>query len=334
MSKEFKVGLMAVVSGVTLYLGFNFLKGADLFSSTRTYYAYYDNVDGLTVSNAVMLNGLAVGRVEDIDRLPERNNTLRVAIDIDHDVVLGERSEAVLTDSDLLGGKMIRLEIGQVATPLNAEDTLIGTVEIGLAEKIGDKAMPVLDDVDSITTSLRRTLASFEHTAAHINTMLVDLEGTSTQLRLTVNENRGNLRGITANMNSFTRTLAQTDDQLAPLLTKMNGFADTLQALELAAAVEKLNASITELNGVMAKVNSGEGSMGQLVTDEALYNNLNESAANLSSLLADLEENPKRYVHFSVFGRKDKKRDRDDEEEDDEAPEDASTPATAGTAGP
>lgn len=315
---------MAVVSGTILYLGFNFLKGADLFSSTRTYYVYYDDVDGLTVSNAVMLNGLAVGRVEDIDRLPERNNALRVAIDIDDDIVLGKQSQAVLIDSDLLGGKMIRLDLGAVREPLNAEDTVMGVIDVGLADKIAEKAMPVLEDVDSITTSLKRTLASFEGTAAHINTMLADLEGTSTELRLTIGENRNHIRGTMSNLNSFTRTLAATDDQLGPLLSKMNGFADTLQALEVAAAVNNLNQSIAKLNGVMAKINNGEGSMGQLVTNQALYDNLNSSSAELSLLLEDLRENPKRYVHFSIFGRKDKG--------DDKTVDDPPASSTAGTA--
>ncbi|SDK26783.1 phospholipid/cholesterol/gamma-HCH transport system substrate-binding protein [Catalinimonas alkaloidigena] len=320
VSKEFKVGLLTLVSGTILYLGFNFLKGADLFSSSRTYYTFYENVDGLTVSNAVMLNGLAVGRVEEIKRLPERNNMLQVAIDIDDDIVLGRESRAVLTDGDLLGGKMIRLELGDVKVALNAEDTLTGTVDESIVDLLQEKTLPVMDNLNQMSNTLNGIISGFSGTADSVNMMLREARLSTNQLRLTLSENRENILGITRDLSQFTGSLTEYDAQIGPMLTKLNAVADTLQQMELAAAVQNVNQSVANLNATLAKVNKGEGTLGKLANDAAMYNNLNASLSSLDELLVDLREHPKRYVHFSIFGRKDKS-DKDDDQEEETTPE-------------
>ncbi len=312
LSKELKVGLLAVFSITVLYIGFNFLKGADLFSSTRSYYVVYDDIDGLTVSNAVMLNGLSVGRVQRIRLMPHRNNHLLVTIEVDEDIILGENSKAVLTDSDLLGGKTVNLEIGTITRQLHGEDTLIAEKAQGVADLLQQKAVPVLDNLDSTAVALFNLIRGFEGTAGQVRNTLGNLEQSSTSLRGIMDENRTKIGSITANMSTLSASLIESNRQLQPILAKVNNFADTLNHMELAKAVDNANRSMEDLNRLLTKINQGQGSLGKLANNDSLYNNLNHSSQSLDNLLRDVKTNPGRYINISVFGRN---RNRDQEQQ-------------------
>lgn len=306
LSKEFKVGLFALIGGIILYLGFNYLKGADLFSSTRRYYVVYDNIDGLTVSNAVMLNGMAVGRVEKIKMLPERNNYLLIAMEVNENIILNDSSVAVLTDSDLLGGKTIDLAIHQGTRRLEAEDTLRSGKSQGITDILQQKAVPVLDNLDSTAVALHRIMQEFEGTATVLQSTLKNFQQSSSTLNTMMAENRGNVKKIAANFAQLSSSLVETERNLKPILAKMNTFADTLNSMELAKAVDNANKSMQELNTMMAKINQGQGTMGKLVNNDSLYNNLNSTSNSLDLLLKDIKTNPRRYINVSVFGRREK----------------------------
>jgi phospholipid/cholesterol/gamma-HCH transport system substrate-binding protein len=302
ISKEAKVGLLALVSGVVLYLGFNFLKGVDFFSPNNRYFVVYDNVDGLTVSNPVMLNGYAVGRVRNITLLPHRGNHWLVSIDVSSEIGLGDSTLAVLADSDLLGGKTIALDIRRGNRSLATGDTLIGTKEQGLTTILKEKTLPVIDALDSTMVSLNRLVREFEGAGTKINGTLTNLQQTSAALESTIQANQANLGQITSNFSRLSSTLADPVVGMQPMLEKMNTFADSLNQMELAKAVENANQSIANLNEVLAKINDGQGSLGRLVKDDSLYSNLNRTAADLDRLFIDVRQNPRRYINFSVFG--------------------------------
>ena len=306
ISKETKIGVLAIVAGVLLYFGFNFLKGQDFFSSTIKYYVVYKNIDGLTESNPITLNGLTVGKVKGIEILKDRNNALKVTFDVKRGISLNDSTVALLANNGLLGGKVIMLHIGKGKRELVENDSLRGLIEKGLSEMIQEKATPVLSNIDSTVYSFNKRLKEFETVEANLNKLLINFNNTATTLNLAISENRVALGSMLKNLNSLTNTLNDPVNGIKPLMAKANKFADTVNRMELAKTVNKTNQTIENLNILLAKINSGQGSVGKLMKDDSLYINMNHTAADLDKLFIDLRERPKRYVHFSLFGSKDK----------------------------
>lgn len=310
-SKEFKVGLLALVAGVLMYFGVSFLKGSDFLSSTNTYYAIYEDIDGLTVSNQVLLNGLTVGRVSKITILQQQNNKLLVAIDVENDIVLGDSTVAVLMNSDLLGSKAISLQVGKITTPKQDKDTLISVIDKGFTDAIKQTAMPIIDNIDSAFANINILLANLNQNNEAINSTFTNLNAASDDLKLVASESRQKLAEIMTNVNSLTTALSDPNNGIEPFLAKMNSLADSLNDLPLKQTVNEAHLAMNNLQEITEKINAGNGSLGKLMNNDSLYDNFNSSARSLDRLLIDLRENPNRYIHFSVFGRKDKNDDNE-----------------------
>lgn len=303
LSKELKVGLLAIVSLVILYLGFNFLKGTDFLSPNTGYYTVYDNVDGLTIGNQVMVNGLSVGRVRDIRIMQNQGNKLLVNLDVNSDIVLGDSTVAILAEDGLLGGKYVNLRIGSVTRQLEKNDTIASSVEQGLTDAIATRAAPIAANLDSTIISINLLAKKFASLSGSLDSTLQNLQRTSATLNGTVTENRVAIREMLTNLNN---TLSDTQGGLKPLMIKANQFADTLNQMQLAQTVSGVNQSVANLNRTLDNINKGEGTLGKLAKNDSLYRNTNSALANLDSLFIDLKAHPKRYVHFSLFGKKDK----------------------------
>ncbi|GAB2597384.1 MlaD family protein [Spirosoma areae] len=306
VSKEVKVGLLAVVALLMLYFGFRFLKGSDFFSSTHKYQVVYDNIDGLVASNPVRINGLSVGRVKDIQILQNQENKLLVTLELNNDILVTKGSRAVLSDDGLLGGKEIQLSINARQPQLEEGGMLVSVKETGLSALIREKTLPVLNNVDSLTYQLNRVVAQFDQTGVMLKQTLQSANSGVKTLDLTIAENRAGLKATLASVNHLATSLVETEQQLKPILAKADTFADSLQGLQLKQTLLTVNKTVDNLQRILADVNNGRGSLGKLTSDEALYTNVNKTTASLEKLLTDLRENPKRYVHFSLFGRKDK----------------------------
>jgi phospholipid/cholesterol/gamma-HCH transport system substrate-binding protein len=304
LSKEVKVGLLALVSGAVLYIGFNFLKGVDFLSPTKTYYVMYVNVDGLTVSNPVQLNGLNIGQVDKIKILTKNNNKILVSLKVDEKILLGDSTFAKLSTTDLLGSKSIQLQIGKNTKIFESGDTLMGIKEQAMSELISQKALPIMSNLDSTVIKLNALFG--DEMGTSVKNTMHNFELASHDLKLMVSENRTNMGQISANLVSLSNSLKETEKNLSPLLDKMNKFADTLNDLELKAMVNSAKSSMKSLEDITSKINKAEGSLGSLVNDKVLYNNLSAAAKDLDVLFLDIQKHPKRYVSFSVFGGKDK----------------------------
>jgi phospholipid/cholesterol/gamma-HCH transport system substrate-binding protein len=314
ISKEVKVGLLALVSGVILYLGFNFLKGSDFFSPNNNYFVVYDDIGGLTESNTVMLNGLSVGRVKKIHLLQDHGNKLLVELDIDKEVILSDSTAAILASSSVLGGKAIELKIGPGNRVLQSEDTLIAAVEQNLSEMISQKITPITENVDTALVNLNILIRKFQSMSNSIDATLVNLRNTSSTLNTTLEQNQSAIAGISSNLRTLSASLNDPQTGVKPMLGKFNSFADTLSNMQLAQTVERTNQSINNLNQMLSRINQGDGTIGKLAKNDSLYNNLNQFASDLDALVVDLKANPKRYVTISVFGRRDKKDSKPKEE--------------------
>ncbi len=307
ISKEFKIGLFSIVSIALLYLGFNFLKGIDFFSSSNKYYAVYKNIDGLQVSNSVIINGLAVGRVSDIDFLQNEENKIVVELDIEGDILLDDSTTAFLISEGFLGGKAIELRIpGEIRNPLQDGDTLRSDIAMGLIESITEQTLPVANDAGALIRKLNAVLDSLVKTELEIRGMIGNVNQTLELTYGIVEDNRSNLKTSFENIRGITMQLNESTSVLKDVLSKTDVFIDSLNNLEMSQAVDNIALASESLHSLMSNLENGEGTAGRLLNDDSLYLNLNKSAEDLDKLLIDLRENPKRYVHFSLFGRKDK----------------------------
>jgi phospholipid/cholesterol/gamma-HCH transport system substrate-binding protein len=300
ITKEVKVGLLALVAGVVLYIGFNFLKGVDFFSPVKRYYIVYKNIDGLSTSNPVILNGLTVGRVNSIQLLTKRNFQILVAVDVDDALQLGDSTMATLSNSDLLGGKSIILKLGKNSKLYSNGDTLKGVTDKNLTQELAEKAMPILTNLDSTVVKLNRVFG--DEMGNSVQKILHNFEIASHDLKILMSINKSNIATITTNFADLSASLKETEKSFKPLLASMNAFADSLNDLELKKTISNANIAMKNLHEVTEKINKGEGSLGALVNDKTMYNNLNQSIKDLDALLVDVKKSPKRYVHFSVFG--------------------------------
>ncbi len=306
VSKELKVGILSVVTVAMLYFGFNFLKGSDLFSDTNTYFVVYDNVDGLTSSNPVTLNGLSVGRVQGIKIQQDKNNQLLVAMEVRKDILLRQGTQAILADGGLLGDKVIRLQISPTGAQLANGDTLRGTKEAGISALLQARTLPVMDKADSLVRNLNVVTQGFRETGAILNQVLRNYDETGTVLRSTLQSNQKDLSALITNLSQLSGSLVETEKKVAPLLAKADTFADSLKALRLGETVNRANQLVYQMEQLVASVKTGQGTASKLINDDRLYDNLNYTMISLNQLLANLRENPKRYVNVSIFGKKDK----------------------------
>ncbi|WP_338765028.1 MlaD family protein [Bernardetia sp. ABR2-2B] len=313
ISKEFKVGLLVVVAGALLYLGFNFLKGRDFFSSDNTFYTFYEDIDGLTISNQVIINGYAVGRVDKIELLPEEGNKLMVTLKVKKDIGVTEGSTPMLADGGLLGGKQINLILGK-GKLLESGDTLVSGLELGLTDMIAEKAAPLAKNIDSTALVLKNMLVQYEAMSGSIGEILENTKMTTASINGILSDNREQLKNITANLAALTSSLKDTEAQFKPIIAKLNTFAESLNELEIGEISKKSNELLAELNKTTQAINNADGSLGKLIHSDSLYQQLNYTVSDLDRLLIDLREHPQRYVHLSVFGRKQNKDDKKDED--------------------
>lgn len=311
MSKEFKVGLLALVAGVLLYLGFNFLKGSDFMSRDNEFYVIYDDVDGLTVSNPVMLNGLAVGRVSEIKILQNEGNKLLVKLDIDDKIRITDSTVASLGSSDLLGSKAVMIDVRPSKKYLESGDTIPGSYQTGITQILKEKGVPLLEHVDSLTY---RLAAVFDpEMRNNLQGVVADLRTTMASLRRIMDDNEAKIGNITSNLDRLSNSLNGTAQKLDPILANMNAMTDSLRRADLPSVIRNANQAVGDMKNIMARIERGEGTAGKLLKNDSLYNNLSNATESLDRLLIDLRRNPKRYVHFSVFGRKDRGPKNDDE---------------------
>lgn len=314
-SKEFKVGLFVAITLVLLYFGFNFLKGIDFFSTRSNYYAIYGNVDQLTPSNPVLISGVTVGRVKTVKILQGKQNRVLVELEIDSDIVLYESTKAVL-NSELLGGKSVILDIGQVTKPLEPGDTLKTEVPKGLLDVFADTAEPLGNSIQTTLKKMNGLLDGLTKNSQRLDTVLLGLKTTPGALNKTlanasgkIDELSGSLKGVADNLNG-------TLTELKPAITNFKILSDSLKRLELNKTLTKTQQTIGKLNETLGKLSKGDNTASKLLTEDSLYVNLNKVLKGLDSLSYHLNRYPK---HFTgPLGKSHKKVMRDlkkDEEE-------------------
>ena len=307
ISKEFKVGTLAITSIVILYFGFNFLKGIDLFKDTNSYYALYDNIDGLTISNPVIINGLSVGRVSNIKILQNNGNLVIVEVSIESALVLRAGTIARLVNTDFLGSKAIELILSDSSSMIYEDgDTLKSEVDEGITEFLKQSAGPVADNIGTTISRINAILENFQGNSEKINVTLENFQGISKTLNHELPGLTDSLSVMISNFNQTSKDLSAVLNGLKPILENTAQLTDSLKTLELSKTLAKTQEMLDNLNANLVSLKDGNGTMGKLMHDDSLYVYMSNTARDLDRLLVDLEANPGMYVQFSVFGKKDK----------------------------
>ena len=305
ISKEVKIALMAIVAIVLLWIGLNFLKGINVFSSTNTYYVKFHNIQGLAVSNAVYANGYPVGIVRDIKYDYSRTDNVVVCIELDKSMNVPVGTTAEL-ESELMGGVKMSLVLGPNPTQnLSVGDTITGGIHEGAMTKL-EAMLPAVESLlpklDSIMGNLNRltadpALAEMLHNTAEITN---NLKESTAALNTMMHDE---VPGLMAKANRIGSNLESVSDQLAQ--TDIKGTVDNANATlaGLRQTTDNLNQTTNYLSG---KLQSRDNTLGLFLNDRGVYDNLNGTLRHADSLMIDLKAHPKRYVHFSIFGKKDK----------------------------
>ena len=320
VSNEFKVGLFGAFALLALILGYNFLKGANLFSRSPHFYASYSKINGLNVANPVQVNGLNVGKVEELTINQNDSNRILVKVSISKDIQLPNNSIFRISSADLLGSKVIRLELGNSKTYAVSGDTLFGANEVSLMddvarqiEPIKIKAEKVIMTIDSVLAQVKSLFdkngkgGALTNTVIDLETTIHNIRTTTDQVNLMVKAESDRLDVILKNVSSITENLKKNNDAITHALNNIDKITDDLAKSDLKKTVDNANQAIADISVIIDKIKAGKGSLGMLVNDDKLYTNLQQSSADLDKLIIDLKANPKRYVSLSLFGGKDKK---------------------------
>jgi len=287
-TKEIKIGLTFLVAIAVLFFGFNFLKGINIFTPTNRYYAVYENIGGLAVSNSATINGYKVGQVREIKYNFSKKNPFVIEISINKDIKLPKGTVFILTDESLLGGKKIDIQLGSETTFFVTGDTIQTEVKDNFLAQISDympKISKVINNLDSITTginslianpSLQRGINSFGATMDDLNKTMAQLKAATSNLPATM----GKLDNIASN------------------------FDNKINQLDIQTIMNQINATLANIDNFTKKLNGTNSSLGLLMNDRAVYDNLNNTMQSANSLLIDIKTNPKRYINISVFGSK------------------------------
>ncbi|MEI7596361.1 MAG: MlaD family protein [Bacteroidota bacterium] len=313
ITREVKIGLVFIVGVVILFWGVNFLKAKHIFSPVRVFYAVYEKVDGLAVSNPVSVSGLNVGKVDKVELHPDGSGRVLVTFSLNTDFPLPANTTARIT-SDLMGAKTINLILGNGPQFIPEGDTLKTSIQGSLQSEVNLQLVPFKRKMESLMLSLDSVLVvvqsifnentrdnlalSFES----IKVAIQNIEHMSFSADTLVSTQKGRLASILGNIESITFNFKENNSKISRIISNFATLSDTLVKADFARVISNTSETMAQTNEIMSKINSGKGSIGMLVNNDSLYRKLDKASNELDLLLQDVKLNPHRYIHISVFG--------------------------------
>jgi phospholipid/cholesterol/gamma-HCH transport system substrate-binding protein len=304
LTREIKTAIL-VLSAILLFIwGYSFLKGKDLFSSYTTVYVEYDNVEGVAKSAAVTLNGLVIGKISDINIIPSTGKML-IKLQLNTEFPLSKSSVAAIYEPGFIEGKQIAIYPNlNDKTILESGDKINGVVKAGLSESIKEKLVPLQEKFETLVQSSDKLISGFneildtkgkqdiKNSLSELNKTLEQFHKASVAINTLLATNKSQINGVVSNFNNVSSNFSK--------------ISDSLNKADLGKTVKELQKTLANVDQIMIGLQSGKGTMGKMITDEALYNNLSKSTKELGLLLEDVRLKPTRYVNVSLFGKKNK----------------------------
>ncbi len=309
-STVIKIGIVFTITLFAFIWGIGYLKNKKLFSGDKIFYAVYERVDGLSNASPVLVNGYEVGKIQQIYFAEDKSGKLIVEIYIGDKYPILKNSVAQITSLDLMGTKGIEIQLDHTSTEYYEHgDTLLAKVEEGLSAQIlpiKNKAEQLISTIDSVLCVLQTifntdTQNNLIQSFASVKTTLVNLQNTTFQLNNLIASEKDRIDKIFANVESISLNLSNNNAKLNNILTNFSSISDSLAKADVANTINSANKALADLNKTIDKINNGNGTLAQLVNNDTLYTNIESATRNLNKLIIDINENPKRYLHFSVI---------------------------------
>lgn len=304
-TKEVTIAIFAIVALFLLIWGVNFLRGINIFKKQNTYYAIFEKTDGLMPAHSVVVNGMVVGNVDNINLLPEQGNKILVAIKVNKEIQIPTNSQIKIVSPSPLSSPQVELLFGDEKTYFQYGDTLIGNVNAGLLDGV-DVLIANLTSIsyslDTIANSLKTTIAT-----GTLDNTLRNIEAISDKIEYILAQNQGKIDNVMSNIDTFSQTLSKNEEKINNIITDLNKISSQLAEAQLKETIDNASMAIAKLDTLIAGVNAGDGTLGQLVTNDSLYISLKNTLTSLDALLVDLKAKPKKYINVTVFGKREKK---------------------------
>jgi phospholipid/cholesterol/gamma-HCH transport system substrate-binding protein len=311
--KEIKVGVIFVVATAILIWGLMYLKGLELLKTSRTFYAVYDQVNGLVAANPISIKGLKVGQVKKLYFDPTNPKNIIVELYVLGDYPIAKNSHARIFSSSLLGSPEVEIIPGDSPDMAKTGDTLASMVEATLGQEVNKQLLPLKTKAENLISSIdtiaiiiqqvlnKNTRENLVEAIEHVKQTLGNIAHTTQNLDTLMGSQRDNLSNIISNVESISNNLKQNNDKITNVLTNFSNISDSLAKARIPTTIAQLNKAIGDLDLILLKINKGEGTVGQLLTNEQLYKEVEKAARDLNLLLEDVKKNPGKYVKVSVF---------------------------------
>jgi phospholipid/cholesterol/gamma-HCH transport system substrate-binding protein len=313
ISSEAKIGIIITIAIAVTIWGLNFLKGRDILKGVNTYYAIFEDIGGLEKNSKIFINGYQVGQVGEIYFTRDGSNHLTVLLGIEKAYDIPLDSEAILYDADLMGTKAIRIRMSGSDQFHEPGDTVMCRIQYGLTARLEQQLLPVKDKAESLIVTVDSLMSALHYifdgnTSAMLQASIQNLESSTDGISDMLSD-QGKLTAMIGHLEAVTLNLKNHNEQLASAMGNIESITDSIARSELKSTITNTNKTLAETHLILEKINQGEGTLGMLVNNDSLYQNLTSLSQELDLLLRDLQENPKKYINVSIFGKSYKKKD-------------------------
>ena len=316
-SNEIKIGIIVLGGIILLVWGLNYLKGKNFFAKQHLLYAVYSQVDGLVASNPVQMNGLSIGRVSSVNFLPDNSGNIIVSLTIDNtNIKIPRNTVAKIISADLMGSKAIQLIMGNDTVAARNMDTLKSQIQLSLQEEVNRQVAPIKSKAENLLASMDSVLSVLQYvfnkntrenlskSFESIEKTVKALERTSVRFDTIVYSQQGRIVSIFNSVESVAQNIKGNNEKIANIIQNFSSISDSIAKADLVTTITQANSVLKDFAKVMERINKGEGSLGLLLNNDSLYNNLSATSDNLNKLIQDINQNPRKYVRFSVIGGK------------------------------
>ena len=317
--KESLIGLVSLIGIIGLIAGFFFLKGQEVWKSRTSYYTIYNNSEGLTTGRPVNLNGLQVGIITNVSFVSETNKSVIVSFELnDPNLTSISLGSIMQLNSDLLSGPYLDIVWNDTTVYYNDQDTVLSTVSMALEDQINERLLPLekktnelISTADSAIKTIEaifsRNTDNLDESFDGIKNAIRNFERVSIRVDTLIKNERIRISTILSNVASITTSLKESNEEITSILKNVSEITDTLTNADLVGTIENAKSSLEEVNAILYDVQHGDGTLTHLIKDSSLYHQVDDMITEATRLIENIKTYPKKYVHFSIFGKKDKR---------------------------